>query len=347
VTTPPAGFEKKGGRKSASLSQPGLVEAVEAAVAEHTAGSPVDENIVWTNRSPRQIAEEVAADGFSACEDTVRRILTEDLQLGVRQAKKEEAGKSFAFRNEQFQHIARRRKWYQRRGWPVLSIDTKKKELLGDFFRPGRAYTNGAVRVLDHDFATLGAGRLVPYGIYDVTHNDGFMFLGDGADTSEFVCDAIWRWWQRVGKDRYWLAGGMLLLCDAGGSNGYRLHRFKEDLVELAGDVQLPIEVAHYPPGCSKFNPIERRMFCHVTRALQGVVLRTIQVARDFIKRTTTTTGLKVAVEIARRTYERGRKATAAFLSQMPIQPGKLLPQLNYTAPDWYSTPRTPKLFFG
>lgn len=308
------------------------MEAVQAAVAEHTAGSPVDENIVWTNRSPRQIAEEIAEEGFSVCADTVRRILTEDLELGLRQAEKEEAGKVFAFRDEQFEHIARRRTWYERRGWPVLSVDTKKKELLGDFFRPGRAYTDGTIRVLDHDFATLGGGRLVPYGVYDVTQNEGFMFLGQSADTSEFVCDALWRWWQRLGKRRYWHAEGLLLLCDCGGSNGNRQHRFKEDLADLAYDLGRPIEVAHYPPGCSKFNPIERRMFCHVTRAMQGVILRTIQVARDFVSRATTASGLRVTVEIARRTYHRGRKATNEFLSQMPIRFGQLLPQLNYTA---------------
>jgi len=308
------------------------VQAVEAAVATHTAGSPIDKNMVWTNRSPRQIAEEVAAEGYSVCADTVRRILTEDLELGLRQAEKEVAGKTCAFREEQFEHIARRRKWYERRGWPVLSIDTKKKELLGDFFRPGRAYTDGVVRVLDHDFATLGSGRLAPYGVYDVAQNEGFLFLGQSADTSEFVCDALWRWWQRLGKHRYWHASGLLLLCDCGGSNGNRQHRFKEDLADLAYKLRRPIEVAHYPPGCSKFNPIERRMFCHVTRVLQGVVLRSIQVARDFMARTTTASGLKVIVEVARHTYERGRKATAEFLNEMPIRCGKLLPQFNYTA---------------
>lgn len=332
-TRPPDGSEKKGGRNKASRSQPGLVEAVEAVVAEHTAGSPVDENIVWTNRSPRQIAEEVAEEGFSVSEDTMRRILTEDLGLRQRQAEKEEAGKDFAFREEQFQHIARRREWYQRRRWPVLSLDTKKKELLGDFFRAGQGYTDSTLRVLDHDFVTLGGGRLVPYGIYDVTLNEGFMFLGQSADTSEFACDALWRWWQRLGRRHYWHASGLLVLCDCGGSNGNRQYRFKQDLAELAHRLRRPIEVAHYPPGCSKFNPIERRMFCHVTRAMQGVILRSAQVARDFIARTTTQSGLQVVAEIARRTYAKGRKATKDFLSDMPIQFSHFLPELNYTAP--------------
>jgi hypothetical protein len=316
------------------LAQPGLVDAVEVIVAEHTAGSPVDENILWTNRSPREIAQELQEEGFSACAETVRRILTDELGLGFRQAEKEEALRQFAFRNEQFEHIASRRRWYQLFNWPILSIDTKKKELLGNFHRPGQACTNGHVQVLDHDFRTPGQGRLVPYGVYDVLRNEGLMLLTDTADTSELACDAIWRWWQRLGWRHYPAAEGLLLLCDCGGSNGYRQYRFKEDLADLAYDLELPIEVAHYPPGCSKYNPIERRMFCHVTRALKGVVLKTIQVARDFIGCAHTQTGLSVIVEIARKTYHKGRKATLEFLQDMPIRFNNFLPQLNYTALD-------------
>ena len=310
---------------------PALVEAVEECVAEHTAGSPVDEHLLWTNRSPREIALELNDDGFSVCADTVRRILSEDLGLGLRQARKEEAASQFAFRDEQFRHIAKRRQWYQRRGWPVVSIDTKKKELLGDFFRPGRAYTDGVVRVLDHDFVTLGAGRLVPYGVYDVTNNEGFVLLSQGPDTSQLACDAVRKWWDRLGWRRYWSAGGLLVLCDCGGSNGNRQLRFKEDLAELATELRRPIEVAHYPPSCSKFNPIERRLFCHVTRALRGVILPSIQVARDFIAGTSTASGLKVAVEIARKMYHKGRKATADFLNTFPVRVNNFLPELNYT----------------
>jgi hypothetical protein len=326
--------EKKGGRKKAIIAQPGLQEAMEQAIADQTAGSPMDERIRWTNRSPAEIAAEVAPQGFSICADTVRRILTEELGLRHRQAVKDEAAREFPQRDEQFQYIAALRKRYQRRGWPVISVDTKKKELLGEFFRPGRAYTDGVFHVQDHDFVTPQQ-RLVPYGVFDTVQNEALLLLARGADTSQLACDAIWRWWQRLGRHHYWHASGLLLLCDCGGSNGYRHHRFKEDLCDLAGRLHRDIEVAHYPPSCSKYNPIEHRLFCHITRSLHSVALRTIEVARQLIARTTTAAGLRVVAEIARRTYLKGRHATAAFLEHMPVLVDHFLPQLNYTAPGW------------
>ena len=292
----------------------------------------MDERIRWTNRSPAEIASEVVAQGFSACADTVRNILTEELGLRRRQAVKDKAACDFPQRDAQFRHIARLRSWYERRGWPVISVDTKKKELLGDFFRPGRAYTDGVLHVQDHDFVT-SEQRLAPYGVFDTVHNEALLLLARGADTSELACDAIWRWWQRLGRGRYWHASGLLVLCDCGGSNGYRQHRFKEDLCELAGSLRRDIRIAHYPPGCSKYNPIEHRLFCHVTRSMQSVVLRTIEIARDLIAHTTTTAGLHVVAELARRAYSKGRKASAEFLEHPPIRRHNFLPELNYTAP--------------
>lgn len=322
---------KKGGRKTASTAQTELLPALEAVVEDHTAGSPVEEGIRWTNRSPGQISEELQEQGFSVCPDTVRRLLREELELSVRQARKDEAARQHPHREEQFDYLAELRDWHLRKGWPVLSIDTKKKELLGNFFRPGAAYTDGRLRVLDHDFASFGVGRMVPYGIYDVAHNDGYMLLSHGADTSEMVCDALWGWWERIGCRRYWHASGLLLLCDCGGSNGHRRLRFKEDLKDLARALRRDIQVAHYPPGCSKYNPIERRMFCHVTRSLQGVVLKSLEVAQRFIEQTTTRTGLRVLAETTSTLYAKGRKATHRFLEHLPVAFDSFLPDLNYT----------------
>lgn len=330
---PQTGFVKKGGRKASTSAQPGLLDAVEEAVAGHTAGSPVAPGIRWTNRSPREIAEELQAEGYEVCAETMRRILREELHLGLRQAVKDEARSHYEFRDEQFRYIAEQRAWYERRRWPVLSIDTKQKELLGNFFRDGRAYTDGKVHVLDHDFAPPGQRRLVPYGVYDVVRNEGLMLLGLGADTSELACDAIEEWWHRLGRRYYWHASGLLLLCDCGGGNGNRRYVFKEELSDLARWLRRPIQVAHYPPGCSKYNPIEHRMFCHVTRALQGVVLKTIEIARDFISRAKTTTGLKVIAELANTTYEAGQQASHEFLENMNIDFDDFLPDLNYTVP--------------
>jgi hypothetical protein len=305
---------------------------VEALIEEDTAGSPVEEHIRWTNRSAPDLAAELQDQGFEIGADALRRILFDELGLSRRQAFKDEAACTFPQRDEQFRYIARLRSRYNRRDWPILSIDTKKKEILGNFFHPGRALTDGRVLVQDHDFVTAEQ-RLVPYGVFDVRRNEGLMLLACGADTCELACDAIWRWWQRLGRRHYRYAPRMLLLCDCGGSNGNRQHRFKEELCHLAADLDMDLQVAHYPPGCSKYNPIEHRLFCHVSRSLQAVVLKTLAVARQFIARTQTTFGLRVVAELARRSYEKGLKASRDFLSNNPIQFDRFLPQLNYTAP--------------
>jgi hypothetical protein len=322
---------KKGGRKKASIAQPGLVPAVEAAIEEDTAGSPVDESIRWTNRSVPQLAAELREGGFQIGPDALRRILFEELGLSRRQAFKDESACRFSDRDAQFEYIAELRARYERNTWPVLSIDTKKKEILGDFFHPGRALTDGRVIVQDHDFVTAEQ-RLVPYGVFDVRRNEGLMLLARGADTCDLACDAIRRWWRRLGQPHYWACSQLLLLCDCGGSNGNRQQRFKENLCYLAAELKLDIQVAHYPPGCSKYNPIEHRLFCHISRALQAVVLRSLQVARYFISRTTTATGLRVIAEVARRTYQKGLKASQHFRSNNPIALDTFLPELNYTA---------------
>lgn len=294
---------------------------------------------MWTNKSTPEIAAELREQGIEIGDDALRKILSDELGLSRRQAVKEESQANRQDRDEQFLHIAARRRWYAKRTWPIVSIDTKKKEILGDFFRPGRAWTNGQQRVLDHDFVT-NQDRLVPFGVYDVRANEGFFRLARGSDSSELACDAIRRWWWLHGQRRWAGCERILLLCDCGGSNGYRQKKFKEDLCKTAAALGREIEVAHYPPGCSKYNPIEHRLFCHATRALTCVALRTIELARDLLRQTTTSTGLKTFVEIARRAYQTGLKASTDFLEAMPIRFGRKLPQFNYTALPWTATTR-------
>jgi hypothetical protein len=324
--------EKKGGRPKASIAHPGAVQAVERIVEEHTAGSPVDPEIRWTNRSPRAIANELSDHGYSFCPETVERILREDLGLGHRQAVKNATTCNYPFRNEQFEYIAELRDRFAFWDFPVLSIDTKQKELLGDFYRGGHAWTNGRIVVPDHDFRDRATGKLVPYGVYDVGANEGLMMLTTSADTAELACDAVRRWWYRLGKWRYSVSSPLLLLCDCGGSNGYRQYLFKESLKELAMRLGKTIRVAHYPPGCSKYNPIEHRMFCHVERSMQGVILNSIDTAAHFISQTRTSTGLSVVVEKARQVYRKAKAATARFLEHFPIFFDDDRPELNYYA---------------
>jgi hypothetical protein len=307
-----------------------LVTAIKDVVSNHTAGSPVDVSLQWTNRSPRQIAEEVAKRGFTVSTDTVRLILTDDLGLRRRKACKDEAGGDFEFRDQQFEHIAALRTLYIKQGWPIISIDTKQKELLGNFFRAGTAYTDGQIHVADHDFAPKGALRAIPFGVYDLQRNEGLVLLASGADNGELACHAIERWWLRMGQPHYPSKCPVLVLCDCGGGNAYRSWRFKEDLAWLATRLQRILTIAHYPPYCSKYNPIEHRLFPHVTRAMQGVVLKSMNVVRDCIARTSTATGLRVLVETTHNIYEKGRKTTALFLERMPLILGAILPKLNY-----------------
>lgn len=299
----------------------------------HTAGSPVDPGRLWTNRSPSELAEELAAAGFELSPNTVSRLLSEELGLSRRKMAKTLTLGSSPDRDAQFQRIAQLKAAYLAKGWPVISIDTKKKELLGDFARDGRAWTDGVVKAFDHDFPSVATGKAIPYGVYDVTLNEALVLLAQGADTGELVCDAIRRWWFRLGRKKYWRASGLLVLADSGGSNGRRVPLFRERLCELAERLRRPIRVAHLPPYCSKYNPIDHRLFCHLTRSLSGVLTRTVETIRDAFARVTTSNGLRVVVELARRTYQAGVKPSPDFLHNEPILRDEYLSAYNYTAP--------------
>jgi hypothetical protein len=288
---------------------------------------------LWTNRSLRQLSEDLTIDGFSLSPNTIDRLLREELGLGRRQAVKEVSLGDHPNRNDQFERIASLKSHFFQQGWPVISIDTKKKEILGDFFRPGYGRTDGLVRVFDHDFPSSGSGKVIPYGVYDLTANEGFMLLATGADTGELACDAIRRWWSRLGRWQHEGAPYLLALADSGDSNGYRVPLFRERLCQLARSLGVSIRVAHLPPYCSKYNPIDHRLFCHLSRSLRGVVCQSIEIIRDAFAGTTTSTGLRVVVEVARRVYQKGIKAAAEFRKDENTQRDVLLPKFNYVAP--------------
>lgn len=204
--------------------------------------------------------------------------------------------------------------------------------MLGTFYRDGKLYSRDEVRVYDHDFPSFASGTVIPYGIYDLAANQAHVTIGTSHDTSEFACECLALWWEQHGRDRYPTATKLLLLCDGGGSNASNRHVFKEALQHLADRLRIEVRVAHYPPYCSKYNPIEHRVFPHVTRACQGVVFESVELVSDLISRAHTQTGLTVTTSILNRVFETGRKVAADFLETCRIIRDNAFPKWNYRA---------------
>ena len=234
--------------------------------------------------------------------------------------------------NAQFENIARLKAEYQASGNPIMSKDTKKKEYVGNFYRDGHAYTQQVLRAFDHDFNSFAEGIIIPHGLYDVIRNKGYINLGTSKDTSEFACDCLRNWWYNQGQYDYPQATSILLLCDGGGSNNARHYIFKADLQQLADEIGIEIRIAHYPPYTSKYNPIEHRLFPHITRACQGVLFKSVAMVKKLMERSRTQPGLKVTVQIVDKVYQTGRKVADEFKQNMPIIFDEHLPQWNYRA---------------
>ena len=298
---------------------------------EFTAGDPMRVGVLWTNLSLRELQRRLIDMGTPASRRVIRRLLRK-LKLGRRTARKKKTMGSHPDRNAQFENIARLRGEYQAAGDPVISIDTKKKELLGNFYRLGSTYTEQTVETFDHDFSSAGEGKLIPHGIYDLANNHAHINLNTSHDTSELCCDSIALWWEQYGRAAHPQAERLLILCDGGGSNSATQYLFKEDLQRLADLLKLEIRVAHYPPYCSKHNPIEHRVFPHITRACQGVIFHTLEIAQQFIERAKTTAGLSVTTACLDKVYAIGRKYAKDFKKNMKIIFDDHLPKWNYRA---------------
>lgn len=317
------------------MANPQLIDDLKQVIEGHTAGSPVEPGQLWTNRSSQEIATELSDQGSPVCANTVGRLLREELGLSHRQLAKTLPTGASEDREAQFERMLGLRAEFLRKGWPVLSIDSKKKELLGVYHRSGRVFSEEPGRAWDHDFTSLASGKVIPYGVYDLAQQEALVMLAEGADTGELAAAAIRRWWHRLGKTRYSGRDPILLIADCGGSNGYRVPLFRERLSWLANQLQLTFRVSHVPPYCSKYNPIDHRLFCHLTRSLSGLLLKGVDVIRDAFARTTTSTGLRVVVETARKIYQPKIKPTPEFTNKEPTQRDKLLPAYNYViAPD-------------
>ena len=292
----------------------------------------MDENIRWTNLKPWQIAKQLEMKhGIRVSLNVIRQLLKKH-NYRRRKAQKRATKKNVLHRNEQFENIIRLFEAYEAADNPVISMDTKKKEYLGNLYREGQLYTLEELRTLDHDFVSYAEGIVIPHAVYDLKHNLGYINLGTSKETGEFACDSLRNWWYDQGQYLYPKATSILILCDGGGSNNSRHYLFKQDLQALADELGLDIRIAHYPPYCSKYNPIEHRLFPHVTRACQGVIFESIHLVKELMTNTTTSKGLQVTVKIIDKVFETGRKVADDFKETMHIVFDEFLPQWNYTA---------------
>jgi hypothetical protein len=301
-------------------------------LADHTAGDPMRPGLRWTNLSRRQIATRITELGTRVSRHVVSQLLRKHGYRRRKALKKKTMGPRHKDRNAQFENIARVKERYLAAGLPVISMDTKKKELLGNFYRDGAIDTREMIAVNDHDFSSAGSGTVIPHGLYDVGRNKGYIHLNTSHDTSELACDSLATWWDRYGRVDYPEAKELLLLCDGGGSNSATRYVFKEELQKLANRLGIEIRVAHYPPYCSKYNPIEHRLFPHVTRACRGVIFQTRETVQYYMSKAETSTGLTIEVGILEKMYETGRKCAAGFKKAMKIVFDAFLPKWNYRA---------------
>ena len=276
----------------------------------------MQEGVRWTNLTRSEIAAGMAQEGFSVSVTTVDRLLD---AFGFRRRKpqKVKTMAEAAHRDAQFQKIARLKAAYLREGQPVLAMDSKSREILGDYARPGRVLSTAPLAAWDHDFPSRRLGVVIPHGLYDLARNEGFMHLGASHDTSVFAADSLWDWWKRYGRRRYPFATKLLLLCDGGGSNSHRRLLFKQELQDVAEATGLSIRVAHYPPHCSKYNPIDHRLFPHVTRVSQGIFLKSAEMLGDLMRRAKTKSGLRVFATVVNRIYNLGVQATDDFIDHI------------------------------
>jgi hypothetical protein len=312
-----------GGRKSLPAMDPGVVAALEALVEPTTRGDPMSP-LRWTCKSTRKLAQALAGQGHEVSHTKVAQLLA-DLHYSLQGTRKSLEGASHPNRNAQFRYINRCVKIFQRAGQPVISVDAKKKELVGPFANGGREYQSQGQpeRVRTHDFPDPKLGKICPYGVYDPTQNRGWVSVGIDHDTAQFAVESIRRWWKHMGHACYPQAQALLITADGGGSNASRNRLWKVELQKLTDEVGVVIHVRHFPPGTSKWNKIEHRMFCHITENWRGRPLISHEVIVNLIGNTTTETGLTIQAELDANTYPTGIKVSDEDLKAINLQPAK------------------------
>jgi transposase len=319
-----------GGRKAAEHHRPDLAQAVELLVEPTERGDP-QSPLRWTCKSLTNLQGELLAQGIHIGRTKIAMLL-KGLGYSLQGNRKTREGKDHPDRNAQFEHIAARVKACRQGKRPAVSVDTKKKEVLGNKANGGKEYRpKGKPREVDtHDFPDKAIGKAVPYGVYDIAENEAMVSVGVSSDTAEFAVEAIRRWWSELGIARYGNAKRLLITADAGGSNGHRNRLWKLELQKLADETGMKIEVCHYPPGTSKWNKIEHRLFCHITRNWRGVPLESHEVVVNLVSSTRTNEGLEVHCWLDAGNYETGRKVTDAEMATVRLKRNEFHGDWNY-----------------
>jgi transposase len=319
-----------GGRRSLVAQDPELLKALEALVDPVTRGAPMGP-LRWTCKSAARLAIELQTQGHAVSERSINRLL-HTLGYSLQSNRKTLEGSHHPDRDVQFQHLNQRVKVFQRQRQPVVSVDTKKKELIGQFRNGGREWApkGQPEPVAVHDFPDQEWGKVIPYGVYDRATNTGWVSVGVDHETAEFAVETIRRWWYHMGSTVYPRAQRLLITADGGGSNGSRKRLWKMELQKLADDIRLRISVCHFPPGTSKWNTIEHRMFCHITENWRGRPLVSREVVVNLIGHTTTRTGLEILSELNENRYPTGREVTDQQMESLSIKREKFHGEWNY-----------------
>jgi hypothetical protein len=329
-----------GGRREIADTNPTLIKDLRTLAEPATMGDPM-RPLTWVSKSPAKLADALKERGHDVCRNTVDKLLATKLEYSRQFNRKTHEGASHPDRNAQFEHINAKVVAAQAKGEPVISVDTKKKELVGNYRNGGSDYRpkGNPIRVKVHDFEDKALGKVVPYGVYDIGANAGWISLGITSDTAEFAVQSIRTWIERVGRERYPDMSELTITADCGGSNGARVRLWKVELQKLADDTGLTLNVHHYPPGTSKWNTIEHRMFCHITQNWRGRPLESRLAVVELIGATKTRTGLTVQSVLDERTYEKGIKINNAQMRTLAIEGEAFHPEWNYAIKPRRPTP--------
>ncbi len=319
-----------GGRPRLTDAQEGLVEALEALVAPVTRGDPTS-TLRWTCKSKAKLAGALTTQGWKVSASSVGRLLHQ-LGYSLQSVRKTREGASHPDRNQQFEHINETATKFLRRRQPVISVDTKKKELVGDFKNAGKEWRpkGEPEKARVHDFPSDAIGKAIPYGVYDMARDEAYVNVGRDHDTPKFAVASIRRWWTSMGRPAYPKAKKILITADAGGSNSYRARAWKSELQEFADETGLIVCVAHFPPGTSKWNKIEHRLFCHITANWRGKPLRTFETVVQLIGHVTTATGLRVKAKLDKRSYPKGVSPTDDQMDKLALHRETFHGEWNY-----------------